>query len=121
MYLPSLVWVVANTSTSGISKGKLIWANVEFGIWSVLLTKFDALFYMTPYLPLTPQIPKDPYFGYGFDGYSYAGQTDSTNQAEDDLVSTFVFSNFFPPDRFRPKFAAIFRVMQRGDGNPFTR
>lgn len=34
-------------------------------------------------------------FGYGFDGYSYVGQPDSSNQAEDDLVSTFVFSNFY--------------------------
>ena len=43
-------------------------------------------------------------FGYGFDGYSYLGQPDSSNQAADDLVSTFVFSNFFDVTRYPPEF-----------------
>ncbi len=38
-------------------------------------------------------------FGYGFEGYSYLGQTDSSNQGAEDLVSTYVMSDFFDPER----------------------
>ena len=43
-------------------------------------------------------------YGYPFDGYSYAGQPDSSHQAEDDLVSTFVLSEFYPPERYPVEF-----------------
>ncbi len=43
-------------------------------------------------------------FGYAFDGYSYVGQPDSSNQAEDDLVSTFVLSEFYDVERYPSEF-----------------
>lgn len=39
-------------------------------------------------------------FGYAFDGYSYMGQTDSRNQGAEDLLHSFVFSDFFPAQRY---------------------
>jgi hypothetical protein len=46
-------------------------------------------------------------YGYAFDGYSYYGQSDSSNQAYDDLLETFVFSNFFPKEKFPKDFSAF--------------
>ena len=43
-------------------------------------------------------------YGYAYDGYSYVGQADSSHQAEDDLVSTFVLSEFFALDRYPAEF-----------------
>ncbi|MEM7126488.1 MAG: 2OG-Fe(II) oxygenase family protein [Chloroflexota bacterium] len=54
--------------------------------------------------PLYKERYLQQYFGYGFDGYSYQGQTDSSNQAADDLVSTFVFSNFYEVIRYPVEF-----------------
>lgn len=48
------------------------------------------------------------FYGYAFDGYSYYGQKDSNNQAYDDLLETFVFSNFFPKEKFPAEFAPFF-------------
>jgi len=47
-------------------------------------------------------------YGYAFDGYSYYGQKDSSNQAYDDLLETFVFSNFFPKEKFPKEFIPFF-------------
>ena len=44
------------------------------------------------------------HYGYAFDGYSYYGQKDSSNQAYDDLMETFVFSDFFPADKYPKSF-----------------
>lgn len=48
-------------------------------------------------------------YGYAFDGYSYYGQQDSSNQAYDDLLETFVLSNFFPADKYPTEFSAFFK------------
>ena len=40
------------------------------------------------------------HFGYAFDGYSYMGQTDSRNQGAEDMLHSFVFSDFFAVDRY---------------------
>jgi len=45
------------------------------------------------------------HYGYAFDGYSYYGQKDSSNQAYDDLLETFVFSNFFPKEKYPMEFS----------------
>ncbi|MDW7691631.1 2OG-Fe(II) oxygenase family protein [Flammeovirgaceae bacterium SG7u.111] len=47
-------------------------------------------------------------YGYAFDGYSFLGQEDSSNQAYNDLVHTFVVSDFHQPDKFPKEFAAFF-------------
>jgi hypothetical protein len=47
-------------------------------------------------------------YGYAFDGYSYYGQADSSNQAYDDLLETFVLSNFFPKEKFPKEFSGFF-------------
>ena len=39
-------------------------------------------------------------FGYAFDGYSYMGQADSRNQGAEDMLHSFVFSDFFPAERY---------------------
>ena len=39
-------------------------------------------------------------YGYGFDGYSFQGQKDSTNQAYDDMVDSFVISDIFPVSKY---------------------
>ena len=48
-------------------------------------------------------------YGYAYDGYSYYGQSDSSHQAEDDLISTFVFSEFYPADRYPKEFQSFLR------------
>lgn len=47
-------------------------------------------------------------YGYAFDGYSFMGQTDSSNQGYEDYVYTFVLSNFHQPDKFPVEFATFF-------------
>ena len=44
------------------------------------------------------------HYGYAYDGFSYYGQIDSSHQAEDDLISTFVLSEFYPADRYPDEF-----------------
>lgn len=48
-------------------------------------------------------------YGYAYDGFSYYGQTDSSHQAEDDLISTFVFSEFYPVDRYPEEFQGFLK------------
>ena len=48
-------------------------------------------------------------YGSGFDGYSYYGQEDSSHQAEDDLISTFVTSEFYGVERYPAEFQAFLR------------
>ena len=48
-------------------------------------------------------------YGFAFDGYSYFGQKDSSNQAYNDLLETFVFSNFFPVEKYPTEFASFFK------------
>ena len=48
-------------------------------------------------------------YGYAYDGYSYYGQTDSSHQAEDDLISTFVLSEFYPVDRYPKEFQSFLK------------
>lgn len=43
-------------------------------------------------------------YGYGFDGYSHYGQADSTHQAADDMLHSFVFSDFYPVARYPQEF-----------------
>ncbi len=43
-------------------------------------------------------------YGYAYDGFSYYGQSDSSHQAEDDLISTFVLSEFYPVERYPLEF-----------------
>lgn len=43
-------------------------------------------------------------YGYAYDGFSYYGQSDSSHQAEDDLISTFVLSEFYPVARYPVEF-----------------
>jgi len=50
-------------------------------------------------------------YGYAFDGYSYLGQQDSSNQAYDDLVYTFVLSNFHAADAFPQEFQPFFATL----------
>ncbi len=40
------------------------------------------------------------YYAFAFDGYSYQGQNDSSNQSYDDLLDTFVFSDLRPIEKF---------------------
>lgn len=48
-------------------------------------------------------------YGYAYDGFSYYGQTDSSHQAEDDLISTFVLSEFYPVDRYPAEFQSFLK------------
>ena len=48
-------------------------------------------------------------YGYAYDGFSYYGQTDSSHQAEDDLISTFVLSEFYPVDRYPEEFQGFLK------------
>ncbi len=48
-------------------------------------------------------------YGRGYDGYSYYGQEDSSHQAADDLISTFVLSEFYSADRYPVEFQAFLR------------
>lgn len=47
-------------------------------------------------------------FKHGFDGYSYLGQEDSSNQGAEDLVETFVLSDQHSFGNFPKEFAAFF-------------
>ena len=47
-------------------------------------------------------------FDYAFEGYSYLGQTDSTNQGVEDLVHTYVISDFFSPEKHAKEMGNIF-------------
>ena len=46
-------------------------------------------------------------YGYAYDGFSYYGQSDSSHQAEDDLISTFVLSEFYPVERYPVEFHGL--------------
>lgn len=43
-------------------------------------------------------------YDHGFDGYSYCGQEDSSHQASDDLLHSFVLSEFSPAAHFPEEF-----------------
>lgn len=43
-----------------------------------------------------------------FEGYSYLGQSDSVNQVSDDLLYTYVLSDFFDQARHPKEFASLF-------------
>jgi hypothetical protein len=45
-------------------------------------------------------------YNYGFDGYSYLGQKDSSNQYAEDLLHSFVISEFSDPKTFPKEFDA---------------
>lgn len=49
-------------------------------------------------------------YGSGFDGYSYYGQEDSSHQAEDDLISTYVTSEFYGVERYPAELQAFLRT-----------
>ena len=44
------------------------------------------------------------YYDFAFDGYSFQGQEDSSNQSYDDLLDTFVFSDLRPVEKFPKAF-----------------
>jgi hypothetical protein len=48
-------------------------------------------------------------YGFAFDGYSYYGQPDSSHQAADDLLHTFVLSDFYSHERYPKPFQAFVR------------
>ncbi len=48
-------------------------------------------------------------YGYAYDGFSYYGQSDSSHQAEDDLISTFVLSEFYPVERYPVEFQTFLK------------
>tara|TARA_R110002073_G_scaffold307734_1_gene477485 strand:+ start:10516 stop:11385 length:870 start_codon:yes stop_codon:yes gene_type:complete len=48
-------------------------------------------------------------YGFGFDGYSHCGQADSTHQAPDDLLHTFVFSDAYCPEQYPQAFQPYIR------------
>lgn len=47
-------------------------------------------------------------YSYAFDGFSFKGQTDSSNQGYDDLMDTFVFSDLCAEHKFPAEFDAYF-------------
>lgn len=49
-------------------------------------------------------------YDYGFDGYSYLGQEDSSNQYASDLLHSFVISDFVKPDGFPREFEGFFEL-----------
>ena len=49
------------------------------------------------------------HFNFGFDGYSYQGQKDSSNQGDDDLLDTFVFSDLRAASEFPEAFQVYFK------------
>ena len=49
-------------------------------------------------------------YEYGFDGYSYLGQTDSTNQYATDLLHSFVISDFIDSSKFPQEFNKFFSM-----------
>ncbi|MEM6344683.1 MAG: 2OG-Fe(II) oxygenase family protein [Bacteroidota bacterium] len=48
------------------------------------------------------------HYAYGFDGYSFLGQEDSTNQYQTDLLHSFVLSDFRAPRDFPAEFWPFF-------------
>ena len=48
-------------------------------------------------------------YGTAFDGYSFAGQTDSLNQGPEDALHSFVFSDFSPRSAFPEEFQGFLR------------
>lgn len=60
-------------------------------------------------------------YGFAFDGYSHYGQLDSTHQAADDLLHSFVFSDFYPKSAYPEEFhsflhdewSSLVRTLQR--------
>lgn len=44
------------------------------------------------------------HYNRAFDGYSYLGQSDSLNQGDEDMLHTFVFSDFHTPDKYPAAF-----------------
>jgi hypothetical protein len=46
-------------------------------------------------------------YGFAFDGYSHCGQVDSTHQAAEDLLHTFVLSDFYPAERYPVAFQSF--------------
>lgn len=48
-------------------------------------------------------------YGFAFDGYSHYGQTDSSHQAADDLLHSFVLSDFYSPERYPSAFQLFVR------------
>ena len=53
-------------------------------------------------------------YGYAYDGYSYYGQSDSSHQAEDDLISTFVLSEYYPVERYPVEFQSFLNGSWQG-------
>jgi isopenicillin N synthase-like dioxygenase len=47
-------------------------------------------------------------YGYGFDGYSFMGQTDSSNQYATDMLHSFVLSDFQDAKNFPKEFHSFF-------------
>lgn len=47
-------------------------------------------------------------FPYGFDGYSFQGQEDSSNQYPSDRLHSFVISDFITPSRFPKEFQSFY-------------
>ena len=47
-----------------------------------------------------------------FEGYSYMGQEDSSNQYADDRLFTYVLSDFFDPRQHAPEFQALLEEQQ---------
>ena len=50
-------------------------------------------------------------YGFGFDGYSHCGQEDSTHQAPDDLLHTFVFSDAYSAEHYPRAFQPYIREL----------
>ncbi|WP_298531219.1 2OG-Fe(II) oxygenase family protein [uncultured Algibacter sp.] len=50
------------------------------------------------------------YFNTGFDGYSYMGQKDSSNQYDTDLLHSFVLSEFSETEKFPSEFRGFFNA-----------
>lgn len=48
-------------------------------------------------------------YGFAFDGYSHHGQADSSHQAADDLLHSFVLSDFYAHERYPSAFQAFVR------------
>jgi isopenicillin N synthase-like dioxygenase len=48
-------------------------------------------------------------YGFAFDGYSHYGQADSTHQSTEDLLHSFVFSDFYAAERHPKAFQASVR------------
>ncbi|MDP0563001.1 MAG: 2OG-Fe(II) oxygenase family protein [Candidatus Endonucleobacter sp. (ex Gigantidas childressi)] len=79
----------------------------------VIITDIDALPSITLEYSFGNFINKDkPYryqylqqhFGQAFDGYSFYGQQDSKNQSPEDMLHSFVFSDFYPIQQYPVEF-----------------